>query len=241
MSNNLGLDQVAENQANKEVTINTMAGQLDAALTERFQVDVSAGNVTVTNLQYRRNASLEIINATTAGRDVTLPAIKRTITILSASANTQNVNIKRGTTTIVVAPGQAIIVFSDGTANGLSTIFTSSVAVSKPYDIGTFCSGKPAVSERLLRFNYVRAVTLAASLSGSRVTARVAASAQADFDVKVNGSSIGTIRFAAAGTVATFVSFAGTSIAVNDILEIVAPASQDATLEDISFTIAGVL
>ena len=45
MSNNLELAQVAAAQNQKEVTINDQAGQLDAALTEQFVADVSAGNV----------------------------------------------------------------------------------------------------------------------------------------------------------------------------------------------------
>ncbi len=241
MSNNLNLDQVAENQANKEVTINTATGQLDAAMTERRQVDVNAGDVTLTNTQYRQNTLFEIINATTAGREVILPAIKRLVTLRSAPANTQAVDITVGTTTIALAAGTVMIVYTDGTANGLVSLFESSSGATRPYDVGTFCVGVPNNGELLLRFNYVRSLTLPASLSGSRVTAGVAATATADFDVKLNGASIGTIRFAAAGTVASFIGFSATSIAVNDVLEIVAPATADATLADISFTLAGAL
>lgn len=241
MSNNLGLDQVAENQANKEVTINTMGGQLDAVLTEKLQLDVASGNITLTNTQYRRNVLFEVINAGTAGREITLPAIKRTSTFRSNPANAEAVDIIVGTTTIALAPGAVIILYTDGTTNGLISLLETSSAAIRPYDVGTFCAGVPNNGELLLRFNYVRALTLPASLSGSRVTARVAATAQTDFDVKVNGASIGTIRFAAAGTVATFLSFSATSISVNDVLEIVAPGTADATLADISFTLAGVL
>lgn len=241
MSNNLNLDQVAENQANKEVTINTATGQIDAALTEKLSVDVASANASLTNLQYRRNALIDIINATVAGRTVTLPAIKRTMLIRSAPANTQSVDIVVGTTTHAVSPGAVIVIYTDGTANGLTVLIETSSGAIRPYDVGTFCVGAPNNGELLLRFNYVRAVTLPASLAGSRVTAGSAATATADFDVKINGASIGTIRFAASGTVATFIGFSATSIAVNDVLEIVAPATADATLADISFTLAGVL
>lgn len=241
MSNNLGLDQVAENQANKEVTINTATGQLDAAMTEKLSVDLASGNASLTNNQYRRNALIDVINVTTAGRTVTLPAIKRMITVHSASANTQSFDLVKGTTNVSVSPGAVVVIYTDGTANGLEVLFTTSTGAVRPYDVGTFCVGAPANGELLLRFNYVRAVTLPASLTGSRVTAGVAATATTDFDVKINGASIGTIRFAASGTVATFVGFSATSIAVNDVLEIVAPATADATLANISFTLAGVL
>ena len=132
-----------------------------------------------------------------------------------------------------------VTIYTDGTANGMTVVSASAAAVVKPYDVATYCAGQPDNSEVLLRFNYVRAVRLPANLTGSRVTAGTAATAQTDFDVTVNGSSIGTIRFAAAGSVATFVSFAQVDLAANDQLRLIAPASQDATLADIAFSFAG--
>lgn len=241
MSNNLDLDQVAENQALKEVTINTATGQLDAAMTEKFSADVVSGNVVLTNSQYRRHALIDVINASTVGRTVTLPAIKRLLVVRSDAANTESFDLIVGSTTHAVSPGAVVVIYTDGTTDGLAVLLETSSGAVRPYDVGTFCVGAPNNGELLLRFNYVRAVTLPAALAGSRVTAGVAATAQTDFDVKVNGASIGTIRFAASGTVATFLSFSATSIAVNDVLEIVAPGTADATLADISFTLAGVL
>lgn len=239
MSNNLDLQQVSENQTLKEVSINTAIGQLDAALTEAFVADVSAGNVLLTNAQYRRNICVNITGATTGGRTVTLPVIKKLMVFAADITNTQTVDIVRGTSTETLSPGSTVIVYTDGTANGLLIVSTSSAGAARPYDVGTFCVGKPDTSELLLRFNFVRNVDLPANLTGSRVTASVAATAQTDFDVQLNGASIGTVRFAAAGTVATFVGFSATTIAPNDVFSIVAPASQDATLANISFTFAG--
>lgn len=239
MSNNLGLDQVAENQANKEVTINTATGQLDAAVTEKLAVDVSAGDVSLTNTQYRRNVAFNITGATVAGRDVTLPGIKKLSIFTADITNTQTVDLIKGSTTYTLSPGAAVLVYTDGTTNNLDIIAESAAGVVRPYDVGTWCVGLPAASEKLLRYNYVRSVDLPAGLTGSRVTAGVAATAQTDFDVRKNGGSVGTIRFAIAGTVATFVGFSAQSFVPNDIIEIIAPGTPDATLADISFTIAG--
>lgn len=241
MSNNLNLDQVAENQANKEVTINTATGQIDAAMTEKLSVDIASANVGLTNTQYRRNQVIDVINASVAGRTVTLPALKRLMVVRSDPANTESFDLVVGSTTHTISAGSVVVIYTDGTTNGLTVLLETGSGAVRPYDVGTFCVGVPNNGELLLRFNYVRAVTLPAALAGSRVTAGVAATAQTDFDVRVNGASIGTIRFAAAGTVATFLSFSATSIAVNDVLEIVAPGTADATLADISFTLAGVL
>lgn len=74
----------------------------------------------------------------------------------------------------------------------------------------------------------------------SRGRAGIAATAQTDFDVRRNGVSVGTIRFAASGTVATFIMVQSQVFQVGDVLKIIAPASPDATLADISFSLAGV-
>lgn len=87
----------------------------------------------------------------------------------------------------------------------------------------------------------MRAVTLPAGLAGSRVTAAVAATATTDFVVAKNGTPFATLRFAAAGTVASVVGMASDmAFAVNDQLSIQAPSVADATLADIAFTFAGV-
>ncbi len=79
--------------------------------------------------------------------------------------------------------------------------------------------------------------TFSAALSGSAGTLNVAATAQTDFDVQKNGVSFGTIRFAAAGTVASFISASGATFAIGDILTVIAPASADASASTLGFTL----
>jgi hypothetical protein len=241
MSSNLSLSTMLENQSGKEVTFNTAVGDLDAALTEQLSVSVSTGNVTLTDTQFRRNAAFLITNATTSGRTVTVPAIKRIFVVKSDSGNTQTVSIIRGTTTYTLGAGKNATFQTDGTTNGLVMLAgdASGGTVTKPFDLGTFCAGVPDASEKLLRYVFTRAVSFPASLTGSQVKAGVAATAQADFALAKNGSGIGTIRFAASGATATFVSVSAVSFAAGDILEITAPGTADATLADISFTLAG--
>lgn len=111
--------------------------------------------------------------------------------------------------------------------------------VAAPYDIGTFVAGSPEADEVVLRFVATRAFTLPAGLSGSQVKAGTAADDATDFDVKKGASSVGTISFAASGDTATFTMASATSFTAGDILSIVAPSTPDATLADISFTLAG--
>ncbi len=107
------------------------------------------------------------------------------------------------------------------------------------YDVGGGCAGVPSASLVILRYPLPRAVSFAVSLTNSQGVLSVAATAQTDFDILKNGVSFGTMRFAAAGTVASFISAGGASFAAGDILTVVAPASPDATAANLGFALAG--
>ncbi len=125
MTDNLGLTQMATTQNNPENVHNDANAEQDAAITEFMTADVTSGNVLITSLQYRRNQRIYITGAGTAGREVTLQAIKRLMVIVANTANTEDVDLILGTTTIVVAPGVKLFVYTDGTANGLEVIIDS--------------------------------------------------------------------------------------------------------------------
>ena len=76
----------------------------------------------------------------------------------------------------------------------------------------------------------------AISAANSSAKARVAATAETVFTIKVNGSAIGTITFAAAST-AGVVAISSPTVAVDDFITIEAPATPDDTLADIVITI----
>jgi hypothetical protein len=56
----------------------------------------------------------------------------------------------------------------------------------------------------ILRYVATRALTLPVNLAANQAVAGIAATAQTDFDVKRSGASVGTMTFAASGTVASF-------------------------------------
>ena len=109
-----------------------------------------------------------------------------------------------------------------------------------PYLLAFDAPGAPTASMIVFHHVFTQAVTFVASLTGSYVKAGTAATAQTDFDLKKNGSSIGTVRFAAAGTTATYVSISASSWVAGDILTLIAPATPDATIADIWGTLVGV-
>lgn len=115
----------------------------------------------------------------------------------------------------------------------------SSVSVDpnvSPYDIGFQILGKPDASAVVGRFIAVRAYKLAAAFAGAYAKSGVAATASTILLVKKNGTQVGTVTFAAAGTTGTFAAATETSFAVGDVLTVTAPASQDATFADAEIT-----
>lgn len=110
-------------------------------------------------------------------------------------------------------------------------------AVAPTVQVASGFGGAPGSSAIVFEFVADKAYSYAAALSGSRTQAKTAATAQADFDVRVNGGSIGTIRWAAAGTVASYVGISAGSLAVGDLVEVVSPASPDATLANLFFNL----
>lgn len=109
------------------------------------------------------------------------------------------------------------------------------------YDIAGSTLSIPTASAKLMRLSVTRAFSLPASLTGSYAESVVAATASTTYTIKKNGSSIGSIDWAASGTIATFTFASTVSFAVGDILTVEAPASPDATHNELAWTFAATL
>jgi len=121
----------------------------------------------------------------------------------------------------------------------LSPSPTVSLTVNN-YDIAVFVSSLLGASQEILRFVAPRDVYFQDDFADSKLDAGTAATAEAVFTVKDNGTSIGTITVAAAGTTGTFATTSGEhTIDAGDVLTIEAPSSEDATLADVSITLYG--
>jgi hypothetical protein len=111
--------------------------------------------------------------------------------------------------------------------------------VSFPIDIAAFYPGIPTSSALMYRIKVARALTFAADFAGSQFTATANAAASTVFDIKKNGSNIGTCTIGAGGTTATFATSGGSAqtLAAGDVLSIEAPAVADSTLADPAITL----
>lgn len=120
---NLSIEEVAENQDDKEITVNDAITALEDAITEYTAFDLSAGNVSLTAganlLAYKRNIALKT-TGNAVSRDLTLPPVKRAVMVWNAGSAT--LNVKVGSTTVTVAAGALAWLYVDGTTNGLLSI-----------------------------------------------------------------------------------------------------------------------
>ena len=236
MSTNLGAASLVGGQANPETTVNDAVGRLDAAITEILSVDASA-DVVLTTTQYQAAFRFDI-DTSTAGKKVTLPAVKRMVLVRNTTAN--SVDIVKGVTTIAVASGADKLLYTDGSADGLVELQFGSGGGggTQPFDLHLFIPGVLADSQLVLRLKVTTAFTLPSGLTGSYFTAGVASAATATLTIKQNGSSIGTINFSTSATgAATFAS--DVTFAVGDLFTIEGPATHDTTLADVSIDLAG--
>lgn len=109
----------------------------------------------------------------------------------------------------------------------------SSVVVSGSYH------GKPTAGLVLQSYVFTAPMMIPAGLSGSQGAATTAATTAATFNIAKNGTNIGTMTFAASATTATFSMNFATDFNTGDVLTILAPATPDATLADLAWTIMG--
>lgn len=136
------------------------------------------------------------------------------------------------------------------TGDGRSAVYTKLSAttadwsdpnylVGDRFDFSIYVQDNPYSAEELAGHVFTNSVNFPAGLTGSQGFATDAATADAEFTIKKNGSSIGTATFVAASNEATFALTGGAVFEAGDVLTVVAPEPQDATLWQVSITLAG--
>jgi hypothetical protein len=232
---NLAIPYITAAQNQKEVTHSTGMALIDAAITETLAVSVSSGNATPTAAQVRGAARIAITGATTSGRTVTLPVLKRPLFVSLDASSTKSVSIVRGSSIVTILPGASLYLYTDGTANGLVQMGEFGL-----YRAALWVRGVPSNSEILTRFQVKdRPLVLLPDLLGWSVVADVAATASTVWSVRRNGSAVATLTWAISGTLPTLATTgnAAQTFAVDDYFDVIAATSADATLADVSATI----
>jgi hypothetical protein len=132
-----------------------------------------------------------------------------------------------------------------GGAQSLASVpaYTYTVTGSGKASVATTVNGSytgPTTTNLVVqRYVFAGTVMFPAGLTGSQGTAGVAATATTSYSIKKNGANVGTMVFAAGATTATFSMASATTFMAGDILTVVAPASPDATLANLAWTLVG--
>lgn len=111
--------------------------------------------------------------------------------------------------------------------------------VETRFNAAGFAPNVSAANFIMFRFLPVFNVSLPINLTGSRFSALIAATASTTFTIRKNGASIGTLVWAAAGTVPTVTFAAGVAFVNTDVLDIIGPAIADATLAGVTVSFLG--
>ena len=121
--------------------------------------------------------------------------------------------------------------------------YTYTVTGSGKASVATTVSGSytgPTTANLVVqRYVFAGTVMFPTGLTGSQGTAGVAATATTTYSIKKNGTNVGTMVFAAGAMIATFSMPSATTFMAGDILTVVAPASPDATLANLAWTLVG--
>lgn len=166
-----------------------------------------------------------------------------TLTINAAAGDTLNVN---SVASITIAPNtfawfvsrQAHEWDAFGTYAGVAT--SAQLAAAKYYDVMGGAAASITTSQLLVQHVAARTLNFLANFAGSQGYAGTAPTASATLTVAVNGTTVGTIVFAASSQTATFTTSSGAfTVTPGQVLTVTAPLTADATLANVSFTLLG--
>jgi hypothetical protein len=134
----LKITEAANGQVDQYLTYNEALRALESSTNNFYVVDMSAGDVTLTdsanvnpalNYIFSRNQVFRT-SGNTVARVLTVPQSKRLFMV--QNSGTFALTVKRGTAEITVAAAVSAIFYCDGTANGLIAIVNSGNFVSGP-------------------------------------------------------------------------------------------------------------
>lgn len=231
------LDTISSTQANKEVVVNAL---LDAASPATLWGRHGSASAGLTWAYYGGNYQVGATANAIANGTVTLTASTTNYVYANASTGAVSVN----TTGF---PGGAIPLYTIVTGTSTVTSYTDSRSYAPSatvgagvgiYDVGIYVEGVTSNNEVVWDFVSPRGWTLPSGASGAAV-AGIAATASTTYTVAKNGTSIGTIAWAASGTVGTISITSSTSFVAGDVLSLTGPATADTTLANVAITLAG--
>jgi hypothetical protein len=133
--------------------------------------------------------------------------------------------------------GQCVQSLADVMAYPL--LLTGGGAVTPSFEVAGSQTGVTTPDLIVGRFAFCNTAVFPDGFMGSRAVAASPAAADAVYSLRKNGSAIGTMVFPAGGSVGTFTGTGPAAFSAGDVLTVVAPASPDAALAGLAWTLLG--
>lgn len=232
-SDTIALVALAQTLTNKTLTNPTinaasLSGTMSGAVTLSGAVTFSAAGT-----------ALSVTNNATISGTTTLGSLAGILFGTAGVVSALNVTAKRllvsqGTSapTGLTVPAATSFIGSDGTDFATRTAAQTRTDLNLNYYFSAARIGTPVASEEVDRFGVPFAMTLPALMAGSVARSETVSTAQTDIDVQRSAAggafaSVGTVRFANAAKVATFLTTGSAlvNLAADDRIKLVAPAA----------------
>lgn len=239
----LNIPDIAETQNNKYITHNNAIAYLEQAMNARLAKSTTGTtDITLTTNECTRYHYYEISGGSGAYNVVFLGEIStnnanRVFAIKNASSQVVTVKSDAAGTTVVLNAGASAIIHQNhddmvkiAEFDGLTTV---------PYDLGASLPGLPDDNVEFMKFVAARAIDFADDFAGSVGHCGTNPTSTAAFDVKKNGSSIGSISISTGGVFTFSTTGGAVALAIGDRISIQAPSPQDATLSNVAITLKG--
>lgn len=143
-----------------------------------------------------------------------------------------------GQTGVTITPGEAALVFLNGTDVVQPPIILASG--TQPWEVGNFVDGMPANGVVVMRFVVARTITFPANFSLNQLEVGTHPASTASWTITKNGSTVGAASTNTAG-VTTWTSVGGAAVVFHagDVGTFVAPSPQDAVLANPTWIFSG--
>ncbi len=233
MSNSTPLiNSIAPNQSSKEVLANAL---FDAASPAMLWGRRASACVGLTWGYYGGWYNGQISNGTISLTASTSNYLMADPSTGAVTANTSGFTSGKIPLYIVVTGTSTVTSYTDERSYVPSALLAPG---SIPYDLLMFFPGIPTASQVMGRIIVPRAITLPAGLTGSYASSISTATASTTLTLAKNGASIGTVNFAAGASTGTFTFASAVSFAAGNLLTLTNQAPADATLANVSLTLA---